>query len=587
MPHHEERFTAHRVDTQFEQCAQAVPSSSDTANKHVVASLRSLYGEHIQQEQQSIERIRQRLSLSVAASQQEKQDGTEEQMSDVYEVVNVPEKRVPARLARPRRPWRRILEQGVAVLLVLALVVGWFALSHLPRPSRGTSAVFSDASARPLGAPISTIQGNFSGGEEWSPDGHALVSLQVNTQKHALEVHMLDVASRHSTSYPVLDSSWIPAVDLYDPFQILMGRYLLAVRAQGKNQATLGIWDISGQRAITTQAVPAQIGINGQVQSPWIVPSENEQKLAVFSPDGTVTIWDVASGQKLITCEGKIPLLQDIPHIRWYDHGQDLLFSHVGRDGHSQLQAWDVATGARLFSLNAPNRTYDRPSISPDSNYLALEVGPHPSANGSFQPDTLEIRDAHAGQVLRTYHLNGSREAVASFFWLPDSRRLVSMDEKGASATVQKMQVRVWDVFTNQTTFTLSLSYSGPIWNSQWTPNGQYLVVSNSDGRSMDIWQMSNGHKVATVATPGVYARSDSFFYVNNQQMVIGEKGTFDIWDIATGKLMYKYHGSTPFSLNGVSGSVVFWSPDGKYLSMLAGKTPSIGDGILSIWRIP
>jgi WD40 repeat protein len=65
------------------------------------------------------------------------------------------------------------------------------------------------------------------------------------------------------------------------------------------------------------------------------------------------------------------------------------------------------------------------------------------------------------------------------------------------------------------------------------------------------------------------------------------EKGNFDIWDIATGKLMYKYHGSTPFSIDGVNGSLVFWSPNGKYLAMIAGKTASIGDGMLSIWRIP
>jgi WD40 repeat protein len=89
------------------------------------------------------------------------------------------------------------------------------------------------------------------------------------------------------------------------------------------------------------------------------------------------------------------------------------------------------------------------------------------------------------------------------------------------------------------------------------------------------------------VATPGVYARSDSFFYNNNQYMITGQKGNFDIWDIATGKLLYKYHGSTPFSISGVDGSDVYWSPDGKYLTMIAGKSPSIGEGIVSIWRMP
>ena len=79
------------------------------------------------------------------------------------------------------------------------------------------------------------------------------------------------------------------------------------------------------------------------------------------------------------------------------------------------------------------------------------------------------------------------------------------------------------------------------------------------------------------------YARTDSFFYENDQQMIVGLKDNFDIWDVASGKLLYKYHGSTPFSLAGVDGSIVFWSPDGKYLIMLAGTSSAIGNGAMAI----
>ena len=138
MPKQEKRFTARRVDAQFEQFAQAALPPLDTPNKHVVESLRTIYGKQIQQEQQSIERMRQRLSLAVAARQQEKQDGTHQSVPAMFEGAKVPEKRVPARLAAPR-PWLRGLEQGVAVLLVLVIVAGWFALSHLPRSSSGSA----------------------------------------------------------------------------------------------------------------------------------------------------------------------------------------------------------------------------------------------------------------------------------------------------------------------------------------------------------------------------------------------------------------------------------------------------------------
>jgi hypothetical protein len=583
MPQKEKRFTARRVDEQFEQLAQVALPPSDTPNNHVVESLQTIYSKQIHQEQQSIERMRQRLSLSVAARQQEKQGVTDESVPPVFEVAKVPQKRIPVRLTAPHRPWVRVLEQAVAVLLVVAIGASWFAISHLPRSSSGSAAVFSDASAKPFGAPITTIHGNFTYEEGWSPDSRTYATLQVDTQKHQLEVQILDVATRHSTIYPVLDSSWIPALGLYDPFQILMGRYLVAIAAQGKNQATVVIWDITGQRAIMEQTVPAQTAQNGQVVSPLILPSNNEQKLAVFSPDGIVTIWDVASGQKLLTCEGKVSynIRSTTPNIEWYNHDQSLLYLDTGS---SHLEVWNTATGKRLFGLNYGSKTYIVPIVSPNNRYLALSLS-HQQAVGtstSYRTDTLEILDANSGRMLHIYHLTNPNGTGESYSWLSDSQSLLVQYFHDGNPPER---VSAWNVFTNKKT-SITTILSQFVFFSP-TPDRQYLILGDPSGRTMEIWQTSSGHKVATVATPGVYARSDSFFYNNNQYMVIGQKGNFDIWDIASGKLLYKYHGSTPFSINGVDGSNVMWSPDGKYLTMIAGKGPSIGDGVVSIWRMP
>lgn len=489
------------------------------------------------------------------------------------------EDRLLERRVSPRRPWLRTLERGLAALLVLGIVLGWLAISYLHRSTTSSPALFSDASARSLGAPVFTARGNFSTIYEWSPDGRTFAFLQVDSQKHTMEVHLLDIASGRSTSYPVLDSSWMPAFNLYDPVEILMGRYLVAMHAQGSNQATLVIWDIIGQHAITRQTIPAQIGRGGQVLFPWIAPSSDEQKFAIDTPDGTVTILDVASGQKLITCKGKFPLaLPSFPRLQWYSHDQSLLLSADGAHARGLLVAWDVATGTRLFSMNDANKVYAPPVVSPDDRYLALSTGPQP-VGGAYRVDSLEILDAHSGKVLRTYHLAGAGS------WLPDSQRMLVMNSDSTGA-IQKMQVRVWNVFTNQVTFEHSWSYAGTIWSIQTTPGGQYLIVGGA-GNTLEIWQLSTGRHVATIATPGTPARTDAFFYTNNRQIVIGQRGNFDIWNIATGKLRYKYHGTTPFSIPGVNGSIVLWSPDGEYLAMLAGKGPSIGDGMVSIWRIP
>ncbi len=585
MQQEEKRFTAYLVDEQFEQLTQTAPSVSDTLNSRVVNSLRTLYNENLQQEQQSIERMRQRLALSVTTRQEEKQETTDKHMAAVHEVVNVPKKSVPVSPTRLRLPWFRGLEQCMAALMLLAVIAGWFALSHLPHSSSGSSIVFNDASAQPLSEPISTIKANFSGVTGWSPDGHTLVLLQVDTQKRELNVHMIDIASKHSTIYPVLDPSWMPALDVFNPFQILMGRYLLAVRAKGENQATLEIWDITEQHAVSIQTIPALIASNGQVELPQIASSKNEQKLAVLSPDGTITIWNVANGQKLLTCEGKVSFREHLfpSLIRWYNNDQSLLFS---RNDTDSITAWNTATGMSLFNLTDANKASSMPLASPDNKYLALSVGPRPPAGTSFHANILEILDAHSGQVLHKYNINAPSDIAVSTTWLSDSMRMLLTympdNNVGTSPSLQT-QVYTWNVSTGQKTFVVSFSQTI---SRGTTPDGQYLILSNNNGRSMEIWQTNSGHKVATVTTPGTYARTDSFFYTNNQQMIIGQKGNFDIWDITTGKLLYKYHGSTPFSIDGVNGSFVFWSPDEKYLVMMAGKSISIGDGMVSIWRI-
>jgi hypothetical protein len=150
-----------------------------------------------------------------------------------YEASNIPARRVPAHSIKPRRRWIMALESGLTVLLVLGIIIGWLAISRLPHSSSGSKGVFSDASAPSLGAPIVRIQGNLSYVEGWSADSRTFFSLQVNTQKHELEMQMLDAATGHATTYPVLDSSWIAALNQFNITQV--DHYLIALRPHGKS----------------------------------------------------------------------------------------------------------------------------------------------------------------------------------------------------------------------------------------------------------------------------------------------------------------------------------------------------------------
>lgn len=526
---------------------------------------------------------------------EERQDMADQHIPAASRTAETARKHVSTRRIRPSRPWLRVLEQVMAAILVLGIAISWFAINHLTHLSSGTPAVFNDANVRPLGAPTYTIQGNLSYLEQWSGDGHTFYYLQVDTPKQTLQVGALDATTGHTTIYPVLDSSWIHSLHRFNID--LIDHYLLALRPQGRNTATMEIWDITRQRTITAQTVPATVGVDGQIVSPVLVPSENGQKLAVFPPNGVATIWDLASGHKLATLEGKAPYVDGVPPlIKWFNHDQSLLF--LGRSNASGAfepsvpETWNTTTGARLFNLKDSNRTYLGASISPDGQYLALSSRQQQSAsslNGTtLTPDMLEIIDVHSGQVLRTYHLNVSDGTGAGSIWLSDSHHLLTQYVSGNSNTgLQKLQIRIWNAFTGQTTFETSSSGTETV---STTPDGQYLIRSGPNSRSMQIWQTSSGRLIATLTTPGIYPNPFSFSDINSQYILIGSKSSFDIWDTATGKLLYKYQGFTPFTADGNGGSNVFWSLNRKYLTMVAWKTSLINgsdDGVITIWRMP
>ena len=56
------------------------------------------------------------------------------------------------------------------------------------------------------------MHGDFVAPDPWSLDDRSYVAVEINNRTQTLKAHMLDMVSRRSTTYPVLDSSWISAI---------------------------------------------------------------------------------------------------------------------------------------------------------------------------------------------------------------------------------------------------------------------------------------------------------------------------------------------------------------------------------------
>src|SRR5262249_2608444 len=144
-----------------------------------------------------------------------------------------------------------------------------------------------------------------------------------------------------------------------------------------------------------------------------------------FSPDGkllaagskTVKVWDVRSGQEVLTGSGHV------------------LFSPDGKRLAIGPQVWELATDKEVMTLKGPIDDLRWMAFSPDSKHLA-----------SVSPDkTVKVWDTASGQEILT--LKGHTSWVTSVAFSPDGKRLAT-----ASAD---MTVKLWVLAGTQGILTL------------------------------------------------------------------------------------------------------------------------------------
>lgn len=497
--------------------------------------------------------------------------------------------RSSSRQSAQLRPLRHLVASGLAALVLLILVATLFVQGHFtyPFPRTGLPA-FTDANALQLGSPLYSFQSNPSPWTSqsqlpaeqpqfvhWSTDGRFFSSLQVNIPGNHLQVRVLDTASGQVTIYPVLDASWVPVgnpgdVSSFSPFSFfLVGNDLVAFRPQGTKNATMVIWDITGQRQLAQQTL-------SNVHA-FIVPAQNEQKFALLVSGNPPEIWDTASGQRLVICQGPLPTANIPGKTQWYNHDQDLLSFNV--KGH--LRAWSAATGNILFDRSDPAKTYYQVAISPDNASLALAIGPQNAFAQSAPPqvESVEILDALSG-VVRSIDPQNATFGSYSFDWLPDNQHLRAMY---GTANGSKELMRVWDAFNNQD----SLHLMVPAHSAFFSRDSRYLILENADYTSLKILQPSNGRVIATLAMP-YYSpiETHSILLVTAKYVILVQDHTIYAWSALTGQLLYKYHGSLPYPSTRDRGAVIFSSPDSRYLVIVGYSDAQSTIATTDIWQL-
>jgi WD40 repeat protein len=257
---------------------------------------------------------------------------------------------------------------------------------------------------------------------------------------------------------------------------------------------------------------------------------------AAVAEGATVTVYDVAEGQKLWSKAGFRPR----PWLANIDNTPTLglvfspdsrllvsltLDSRLGNAQRATVRVWDAETGRLISQVVRDGYAHAAPALMDGGRTLVLVITRNAAdgADGSNGDEFLEFYETETGRLLRAHRTaqayTGALAAAPNRLWL---------------AVGRGSWVQVYDAATGTVSFTLrGLRFASSVAFLAFSPDGKHIAaLDDVHGGTVHVWRLADGERVHELAA---YATTLAFAPGGQTIVTCGTNGTALVWDLSLG----------------------------------------------------
>lgn len=290
----------------------------------------------------------------------------------------------------------------------------------------------------------------------------------------------------------------------------------------GNFNGTVKLWDMASGRVLRTLDGHTDLVYKG-------VLSPDEKVVASCSRDGKIKVWDLATGRELRTLIGHTG---PVKAVAFSPDGK--LLASASNDG--TLRLWDVLSGLEQRSFVHTSST------EVDNSVYAVVFISHGKIMAAGNGDgTISYWEVNSGKELRV--LKGHTNLVFCLALSADGRSLASGSYDHT--------VKLWDVATAKEIRTfadkkmtevseqvraISLSSDG-----KWLASSEVGFTRSGNQfqyvyKRVKVWNVKTGEHVFAVDQPGFEINGVAFTRDNNLLAGAGADGVIKLWDVKSGR---------------------------------------------------